>query len=70
MSRRIFKEEDQRSAPTDPASTQSDHNIIYDWTMLRELADGAVSGSKDLQLIRMKFSTSTTPSAAHLRRMQ
>jgi hypothetical protein len=52
------------------ALTQSDHDIIADWTMLRELADGAAGGPKELQLIRMKFSTSTTPSAVHLRRMQ
>ena len=37
--------------------------------MLRELAVGAAGGPKDLQLIRMKFSTSTTPLAVHLRRI-
>jgi hypothetical protein len=70
MSTRILNEEEQQSAPTDPALTQSDHDIITDWTMIRDLGNGAAGGSKDLQLIRMKFSTSTTPSAAHLRRMQ
>ena len=63
MSTRIQKEEDQRSAPTDSALTQSDHDIITDWTMLRGLADGAAGGSKDLQLTRMPLTTHSLPEA-------